>query len=86
MPITEDILTHQIIGPAYREGWQKGYREGVLTVLRRQLVKRFGPIPAWREERLALCSVSELIELCDHMLDAQTPEDLAKFRVPPARG
>ena len=86
MPITEDILTHQIIGPAYREGWQEGYREGVLNVLRHQLLRRFGPIPAWREKRLALCSVSDLVELGELLLDAQTAEDLAKFRVLPARG
>jgi hypothetical protein len=78
MPITEDILNHDLIGPAYGEGWQEGYREGVLSVVRRQLLKRFRPIPAWREKRLALCSVSDLLELGERLLDAQIPEDLAK--------
>jgi hypothetical protein len=82
MPITEDILNHEIIGPAYREGWQKGYREGVLTLVRRQLLKRFGPVPAWREDRLALYSTSGLLELSELLLDAQSPEDLARQKRP----
>jgi len=78
MPITEDILNHDLIGPAYREGWQEGYREGVLTILRRLLLKRFGPLPAWREKRLAMCSTSDLLELGERLMDAQSPEDLIK--------
>ncbi len=28
MPITENILNHQLIGPAYRKGQQEGREEG----------------------------------------------------------
>ena len=78
MPITESILNHQIIGPAYRKGQEEGRQEGELTILRRQIAKRFGPIPAWLEERLVRCSASDLEELSDRVLDAQSLEDLVK--------
>src|ERR1017187_2820875 len=82
MPITEDILNHKIIGPAYRqgrqEGRQEGQQEGELELLRRQIVKRFGPIPAWLDERLARCSASDLLELGERLLDAQSLEDILK--------
>jgi predicted transposase YdaD len=82
MPITEDILNHQIIGPAYRqgrqEGRQEGQQEGELELLRRQIVKRFGPIPAWLDERLARCSASDLLDLGERLLDAQSLEDILK--------
>ena len=78
MPITEDILNHQIIGPAYRQGRQEGQQEGELELLRRQIVKRFGPIPAWLDERLARCSASDLLDLGERLLDAQSLEDILK--------
>src|ERR1039457_741085 len=86
MPITEDILNHQIIGPAYRqgrqeglqEGRQEGQQEGELTMLRGLIVKRFGPIPAWLEERLAQFSARDLLELGERLLDAQSLEDILK--------
>jgi flagellar biosynthesis/type III secretory pathway protein FliH len=86
MPITEDILKHPIIGPAYwrafeegyKAGYEEGYKEGELAMLRRLLTKRFGPIPAWLEERLMHSSTSDLEEFCDEFLDAQNLEDLKK--------
>lgn len=74
MPITEDILNHDLIGPAYRQG----RLEGELTMLRGLVEKRFGPIPAWLEERLARCSASDLLELSKRVLDAQSLEDILK--------
>ncbi len=82
MPITENILNHQLIGPAYRKGRQEGRetgrQEGALTILRRQIAKRFGPIPDWLEERLAHSSVGDLELLSDRVLDARTLDDLVK--------
>ena len=72
MPITEDIMKHEIIGPAYRQG----LHEGELVMLRRQIVQRFGPVPAWLEERLMHCATSDLEELSDRVLNAQSLEDL----------
>jgi hypothetical protein len=82
MPITENILDHELIGPAYKkglqEGEQRGFERGELTVLRRQIAKRFGAIPAWLEERLAQCSARDLEVLSERVLDAQNVDDLVK--------
>ncbi|HTS31839.1 MAG TPA: DUF4351 domain-containing protein [Bryobacteraceae bacterium] len=81
MPITEDILNHELIGPAYRagrqEGREEGRHEGELVILRRQIAKRFGPIPAL-DEKLAHCSADEVANLSEHVLDASSLEDLIK--------
>ncbi len=86
MPITENILNHQLIGPAYRKGQQEGLKEGreegrqqgELAILRRQIAKRFGPIADWLEERLAHSSAGDLELLSDCVLDARTLDDLLK--------
>ena len=59
-----------------QEGEQKGRQEGELFVLQRQLVKRFGPLPAWAEERLANSSARQLEKLADQVLEATSLEDL----------
>ncbi len=90
MPITEDILDHEIIGTAYKKGRRAGRRaglkagreegrqEGELTLLRRQIERRFGAVQQWLESRLAHCTASELEEIGVRLLDAKTPEDLVK--------
>ncbi|MGA3241143.1 MAG: DUF4351 domain-containing protein [Bryobacteraceae bacterium] len=70
MPVYIDISENKVLGPAYREG--------ELTVLRRLIAKRFGPMPAWAEERLAARSATELEDLSERLLDAQSVEDLLK--------
>jgi hypothetical protein len=44
MPITENILDHEVIG--------REYRRGEVSLLRRLIEKRFGALPAWVDERL----------------------------------
>jgi predicted transposase YdaD len=61
-----------------REGREEGLHQGELTVLKRLIVKRFGEIPAWLEERLAKSPAAELEQLGERLLDAQTLEDLVK--------
>jgi hypothetical protein len=80
MPIFIDILENKVLGREYKrglqEGRQEGLREGELTILRRQIEKRFGAMPGWAEERLASQSPAELEELSVRVLDAQSLEDL----------
>jgi predicted transposase YdaD len=90
MPVTESMLDHDLFGPIYKEGLDKGLekgreegrqegrQEGELILLRRQIAKRFGPLPAWLEDRLSRCSASELEALSDRVLDAQNLDDLVK--------
>jgi hypothetical protein len=74
MPILNDILDNKVLGREYKRGLQ----DGELTVLRRQVEKKFGPLPSWAEERLAGRSTTELEELSIRVLDAPNLEDLLK--------
>jgi len=72
MPILDDIMDHDVIGPAIREGLQRGRQEGELAILRRQMEKRFGAIPAWADERLTKLSTPEIEDLSLRLLDAKS--------------
>lgn len=80
MPILNDILSHEVIGPAIlqgrEEGLQEGRKEGQREILRRQLEKRFGAIPDWADSRLSSLSGSELDAIAVCLLDASRLEDL----------
>jgi predicted transposase YdaD len=90
MPVFIDILENKVLGPPFRrgleegrqaglqEGLQEGELKGELRILRRQIEKRFGAIPAWAEERLAVRSTAELEDLSVRVLDAQSMEDLLR--------
>jgi hypothetical protein len=47
MPILNDILDHKVLGRQYKRGLKEGELKGELTVLRRQIEKRFGAMPGW---------------------------------------
>ena len=51
MPILDDIMDHDLLGPAIRQGIEQGKRQGIQEILRRQIDKRFGDLPAWAEKR-----------------------------------
>jgi hypothetical protein len=68
MPVFIDILENQVLG--------REFKRGELTVLRRQIEKRFGALPGWAEERLTSRSPAELEELSVRILDAASMEDL----------
>jgi Domain of unknown function (DUF4351) len=74
MPILNSILDNKVLGREYKRGLQ----DGELTVLHRQVEKKFGPLPSWAEERLAGRSTTELEELSIRVLDAASLEDLLK--------
>jgi len=78
MPITENILDHELIGPAYKKGRRVGRKEGELAMLRRLIEKRFGAVPPSLEERLESASRAKLEEIGLRVLDAQSAEDLVK--------
>jgi len=86
MPILNDILDNKVLGREYKRGLKegelkgelKGELRGELTVIRRQIEKRFGTIPSWAEERLAGQSTAELEKLSLRVLDAESIEDLLK--------
>jgi hypothetical protein len=85
VPILNDILQHEILGREYKKGRQEGRKEGrqegELTILRRQIEKRFGSVPNWAGERLEKLSAKELEELSIRLLDAKSIESLLKIEV-----
>ena len=60
------------------EGRDEGRLEGQVALLRRQLTRRFGPLPEWAEARLTEAELTQLEAWADRVLDADTLE--AVFR------
>jgi predicted transposase YdaD len=90
MPIHIDILENKVLGREYKRGLQdgelkgeirgevKGEIKGELAILRRQIEKRFGPLPPWAEESLTARTITQLEDLSLRVLDAESLEDLLK--------
>jgi predicted transposase YdaD len=92
MPILDDIMDHDLLGPAIRQGMQKGLelglkqgvekgleqgvQRGELTILRRQLAKRFGALPATMDERLSTLSTAQLEDLSVRLFDVKSIDEL----------
>jgi hypothetical protein len=84
MPILNDIMDHEVIGPAIRQGLEQGKQEGrqegkqeeAVAMLRRLMTKRFGPLPRSVEDHLAKLSLAELENLGDRFLDAGSIAEL----------
>jgi predicted transposase YdaD len=72
MPITEDIMNHELIGPAIR----KGRTEGERIVILRLIEKRFGPVPEWARRRIEDLSAPDLEPVELRLLDAGSLKDL----------
>ncbi|MGF1546422.1 MAG: DUF4351 domain-containing protein [Thiotrichales bacterium] len=56
------------------QGLEQGLREGRAEILRRQLTRRFGPLPPTIQTRLALATLAQLETWADNILDAETLE------------
>jgi predicted transposase YdaD len=80
MPIMEDIMDHDVIGPAIRKGLRQGRAEGrvegQVEMLCSQIEKRFGRIPSAVEQRIAALKPAQLKRVGLRLLDAQRIEDL----------
>ena len=78
MPLLEDLMNHDLLGPVLRKGLKQGRQEGELAILRRQIESRFGPMPDWAQENLSKRSTAELEELGVRLLDARTLKQLLR--------
>jgi len=56
------------------KGIEKGIDQGEATVLARQLVRRFGPLPAWAEDRLQSASRDQMEIWAERIFDAENLE------------
>ena len=76
MPITEDIMDHDIIGPAIRKGLAQGRVEGQVEILLSLIQKKFGRIPPAVSQKLSALKPAQLKRVGLRLLDAQRIEDL----------
>jgi hypothetical protein len=86
VPLIIDIMENKVLGRERKKGIEeglakgemKGRLHGELTLLRRQLEKKFGPIPARADKRLSKATVPEIEDLALRLLDAATLDELMK--------
>jgi hypothetical protein len=87
MPILDDIMDHDVLGPVLRQGREEGREEGrkeglkegeeaARIIIRRLLEQRFGIVPAWVAPRLASLSAPDLVRLSDRIPEASDIKDL----------
>jgi predicted transposase/invertase (TIGR01784 family) len=62
-----------------QEGRQEGRQEGQLTLILRQLTRRFGPLDPEVQARLQELSLNQLEELGEALLDFSSATDLADW-------
>jgi hypothetical protein len=72
MPILDDIMDHDLLGPEIR----RGYERGEMAILLRQIEKRFGTVPSWASQRIEALSAPDLEDLALRVLDAGSLEEL----------
>jgi hypothetical protein len=61
-----------------QEGEQRGRREGEAALLVRQLERRFGVLPGWARDRIAIGDTVVLKEWGVRVLDANSLEDVLR--------
>lgn len=59
-----------------KEGQKEGRKQGEAKLLRKLLVRRFGTLPGWVDERLALAAEPDLDTWADRAFDAQSLDEV----------
>ncbi|MBF0418758.1 MAG: Rpn family recombination-promoting nuclease/putative transposase [Magnetococcales bacterium] len=59
-----------------RKGEKKGEKKGEITILTRQLQRRFGSVPEWANQKIAGAELSSLEEWSLRILDAQSMDEV----------
>ena len=80
MAITLDIENNPFLRDIFEEGRQEGQIEGERALIRRQLARRFGVLPAWAEQHIAAADTTTLEQWGLRLLDATSLEEV--FRTP----
>jgi predicted transposase YdaD len=75
MPILDDILDHDVLGPVLRQGREEGLAVA-RRMIRRYLQQRFGIVPPWVDARIASLSAPELETLHDRIPEVSDVKDL----------
>jgi len=81
--LPESLYKEEIMGllkiernEGIREGIQKGFCQGEMALLKRQILRRFGSFPVWASERLEKADKKDLEIWADRILDAVSIEDI----------
>ncbi|YCO43535.1 DUF4351 domain-containing protein [Thiopseudomonas denitrificans] len=69
-------LTERLLQEGIQQGMQQGMQQGSLSVLLRQITRRFGPLDSSTRQRLQQATEHELECWTDNILDAQTLDDV----------
>jgi predicted transposase YdaD len=80
MAIILDIENNPFLRDIFEEGRQEGQIEGERALVRRQLARRFGVLPAWAEQHIAAADTTALEQWGLRLLDATSLEEV--FRTP----
>ena len=84
MAIILDIENNPFLRDIFEEGRQEGRQEGQIegerALVRRQLARRFGVLPAWAEQHIAAADTTALEQWGLRLLDATSLEEV--FRTP----
>jgi len=80
MAIILDIENNPFLRDIFEEGRQEGQIEGEGALVRRQLARRFGVLPAWAEQHIAAADTTTLEQWGLRLLDATSLEEV--FRTP----
>jgi hypothetical protein len=75
MPFVVDLMENKVFQARYESGLAEGEARGELKVLRAQLNKRFGELPAWAQERLERASAEQLETWSLKLLDAASLDE-----------
>jgi hypothetical protein len=79
--VTQALTRGDEIMPTIAEQWiqqgiQQGVPQGEVLLLKRQLQRRFGPLPEWVSEKLAQADQTSLETWADRVLDAGSLEEV----------
>ena len=70
------VFERHAIDEAAKEAARKARIEGESAILTRQLIRRFGPLPASIETRLASADQQQLEHWADRILDAASLDEV----------
>ena len=84
--MTIDIRQNSFLNEVFQEGRiegrNEGRNEGRAALLSFQLERRFGTLPEWVQEKLALTQVIDLENWAGRLLDATTLEEVFAGKEP----
>ncbi len=72
----ESVIYQDILQKGLQQGLQQGRQEEALSLLMRQLTRRFGKVESQWQERVRGLSLAQLEELSEALLDFERVTDL----------